>query len=129
MKNLYTLWLRVTLVLGLMIAASALYAQKSVSGTVLDEAGSPIPGVSILEKGTTNGTTTDTEGKYNLTVRGENPVLTFSFIGYKTQEVSVDNRTSVAISLDPDVSSLEEVVVTGYTTERKQDIVAAVSTL
>jgi TonB-linked SusC/RagA family outer membrane protein len=129
MKNLYTLWLRVTLVIGLMTAASALYAQKSVSGKVLDEAGSPIPGVSILEKGTTNGTTTDTEGKYNLTLRTDNAVLTFSFIGYQTQEVSVDNRTSIAVSMNPDVASLEEVVVTGYTTERKQDIVAAVSTL
>lgn len=129
MKNLYTLWLRVTLMIGIMIASTSLYAQKSVSGSVLDETGAAIPGVSILEKNTTNGTTTDTEGKFSLTLRSDEPVLIVSFIGYQTQELAVANRTNISVSLNPDVASLEEVVVTGYTTERKQDIVAAVSTL
>lgn len=87
-----------------------------------------MPGVSILEKGTTNGTTTDTNGKYTINV-APTAVLVYSFIGYRSQEVSVDNRSTVDVAMEPDVTSLQEVVVTGYTTENRRDVVAAVSTV
>ena len=84
----------------------------SISGTVSDPNGAPMPGVSIVVKGTNVGTTTDTEGKYALSVSSEGDVLVFSFIGYATQEVAVGNRTVIDITLAEDATQLTEVVVT-----------------
>ncbi len=133
MKKLYNNWLRsftVLLVITLMTTVTVSYAQSTtVSGTVLDETGQPVPGVSILEKGTTNGTTSDSAGKYTINVSSANSVVVFSFIGYKTQEVDVAGRAVVDTSLATDATSLDEVIVTGYSSERKHDIVSAVSTI
>ncbi|WP_333819482.1 SusC/RagA family TonB-linked outer membrane protein [Ohtaekwangia sp.] len=129
MKKLYRGLSFMAIILLILGSVPALAQSTRVSGTVKDETGEPVPGVSILEKGTSNGTTTDTEGKYSLNVSGPNAVLVFSFIGYVTQEVPVNNQTTIDLSLGADVQSLQEVVVTGYVSERKQDIVAAVSTL
>lgn len=112
----------------LMTCVSALYAQNSVSGTITDENGSALPGVSILVKGTSLGTNTDNDGKFTLSV-GADATLLVSFIGYKTQEVAVGNRTSINVALEPDVASLEEVVITGYTTETRREVSGAVSTV
>ncbi len=84
----------------------------AVSGTVIEGNGSAMPGVSILVKGTTNGTTTDTDGKYEIKVSGEGDILIFSFIGFATQEVAVGNRTVVDVTLMEDATQLSEVVVT-----------------
>ncbi len=89
-----------------------------VSGKVTDESGAVFPGVNVLVKGTTTGTSTDSDGKYSLSVPDDNSVLVFSAIGYITQEISVGSRTSVDISLSPDVKALEEVVVTALGIER-----------
>lgn len=83
-----------------------------VSGTVTDENGAGFPGVNVLVKGTTTGTSTDTNGKFSLSVPDENAVLVFSSIGYLSQEVTVGSRTSIDISMQADVKALEEVVVT-----------------
>ena len=99
----------------------------TVAGTVVDENSQPIPGVNVIEKGTTNGTTTDANGKFSLNVQGENSVLAFSFIGYTTQEVAVNGRTMIDVTLAEDVHSLDEVVVTGYSSERKKDIIGSVA--
>src|SRR5260221_14713788 len=104
-------------------------AEISVRGKVTDESNQPLPGVSILVKGTNNGTTSDTNGDYSLTVADQNSVLVFSFIGYATQEVSIDNRTSINITLKEELISLSEVVVTGYGTQSKRDITGAVATI
>src|SRR5687768_12745979 len=81
-------------------AKSSLALQElTVSGQVLDDANKPMPGVNIVVKGTTNGTTTDTDGKYSVTVPTGNAVLVFSFIGYVTQEIDVSSRPVVNISL------------------------------
>ncbi|MEX1238635.1 MAG: SusC/RagA family TonB-linked outer membrane protein, partial [Cyclobacteriaceae bacterium] len=98
----------------------------TVSGTVTDNVGSPLPGVNVVEKGTTNGTTTDVSGKFSLNVQGETSVLVFSFIGYATQEVSVGNRTNFSIGLAEDVQALQEVVVVGYGTQEKVNLTGAV---
>jgi TonB-linked SusC/RagA family outer membrane protein len=84
----------------------------SVSGTVSEQNGTPMPGVSILEKGTNNGTTTDTNGKYSLNVSDEGSILVFSFIGFATQEVTVGARSVVDVALAEDATQLSEVVVT-----------------
>lgn len=102
----------------------------SISGTVTDGATQqPIPGVNILEKGTTNGTTSDANGKYTLSGLRDNAVLVFSFIGYTSQEVAVSGRSMIDIALEQDVETLEEVVVIGYGTARRQDFTGAVSSV
>jgi TonB-dependent starch-binding outer membrane protein SusC len=109
---------------------TVLFAQGStVSGTVTDEAKNPLPGVNVIQKGTTNGTTTDGTGKFSITLPGEDAVLIFSFIGYETQETAVNNRTQLAITLLPDVETLSEVVVVGYGTQRKADLTGAITSI
>ena len=102
-------------------------AQTMITGTVKDSNAEPMPGVNIIVKGTTTGTTTDNEGKYSLSVSEENSILVFSAIGSTSQEVSVSGRSSIDIVMEDDVTSLSEVVVMGYGTLRKADITSAVS--
>ncbi|MEJ1237202.1 TonB-dependent receptor [Chryseolinea sp. T2] len=111
------------------LSSSSFQADFAVSGKVADNTGQGLPGVNILVKGTANGTTTDSDGKFKLNVPDGNAVLVFSFIGYSTQEVSVANRASIEVSMEPDIVSLSEVVVTGYGSQSKRDITGAVSTL
>lgn len=100
-----------------------------VTGTITDvSSGEPLPGATILEKGTNNGTTTDVEGRFRLTCAPD-AVLAVSFVGYKSQEVPVNNRTSIDIQVTPDYEQLKEVVVVGYGTQRKENLTAAVSTI
>ncbi len=104
--------------------------ELSVSGKVLAENNDPLPGVSVLVKGTTVGTVTDTDGKYALSIPDEfaaNGILVFSFIGYVSQEVSVNNQTLIDITMVPDVNALEEVVVVGYGTQKKESLTGSVS--
>lgn len=101
-------------------------AQTTVSGKVtFAEDGTAIPGANILEKGTSNGTVSDTNGNFTISV-GENATLVFSFVGYTTQEVAVNGQTSINVSLQSDVTSLNEVVVIGYGTVQKKDLTGAV---
>ena len=100
----------------------------TVTGTVTDK-GEPLPGVTILLKNTTNGTTTDGDGKYSITVPGENAVLTFSFIGYITQEIQVGTKRTIDVTLAEDAQTLEEVVVVGYGVQRKSVMTAAISSV
>jgi len=92
--------------------------QITVSGVVKD-ADAPLPGVSVLEKGTSNGTATDAEGKFTLAVTSESSVLIFSFIGYKTQELAVNGRTVLDITMEQDVTALAEVVVTALGVQKE----------
>jgi TonB-linked SusC/RagA family outer membrane protein len=101
----------------------------TITGKVMDEENSPLPGVNILEKGTTNGTTTDSNGAYTISVSGPDAVLVFSFIGYVSQEIQVSNRTSIEISMQPDVQSLQEVVVIGYGTQKMEDVTSSVASV
>jgi TonB-linked SusC/RagA family outer membrane protein len=90
----------------------------AVSGRVTDENGAAFPGVNVLVKGTATGTSTDSDGKYSLSVPNENSILVFSFIGYLTQEVSVGSKTTLNLTMTPDIKALEEVVVTALGIER-----------
>lgn len=100
---------------------------RKVSGTVQDAKGDGIPGVSVLVKGTTTGTTTDGNGAFSINVKTANAELTFSSVGYVAKTVAVGNRSSISVSLDEDVSQLSEIVVTGYASQRKKDITGAVA--
>lgn len=100
-----------------------------VSGTVLDESDAPIPGVNVLVKGTTIGTTTDSEGRFTLEIENENSILVFSFIGYKSQEVPVGSQNTFSIKMEPDIQSLQEVVVVGYGEQKKVTLTGAVATV
>jgi len=100
-----------------------------VTGVVKDETGEPLPGVNVLLKGTTTGVVTDVNGSFTLSVPDDNAVLSFSFIGYLPVDIVVGNQTVINVSLVPDLTSLEEVVIVGYGTERKQKVTSAISTI
>ncbi len=100
---------------------------KTVRGTVRDEKGEPLPGVTILLKGTQLGTTSNNDGSFVLDVDGENIVLIFSFVGYLPQEIPVGNRSNIEVALEVDNKTLEELVVVGYGTQQKKDLTGAVS--
>ena len=102
-------------------------AQTLITGRVTDDQGQTLPGVNVLVKGTTQGVVTDTEGKFALQNVPDNAVLVFSFIGFKTVEVTWDGQTDFQIALSPDIQTLEEVVVVGYGTQRKSVATAALS--
>lgn len=104
-------------------------ADITVQGTVLDEKGDGLPGVSIVLKGSQRGTTTDAEGRYRLDVPTTTATLIFSFVGYLSQEVVVGNRTTLDITLRTDNKTLEEIVVVGYGTQKRKDLTGAVGSV
>ncbi|MDR2774833.1 MAG: TonB-dependent receptor [Tannerella sp.] len=106
----------------------SLYSQKTVSGTVTDVNDEPIVGATVSVKGTSNGTTTDTNGAYRLNVQ-ENAILVFSYIGYVAQEVTVTNQTEISVRLREDLQNLDEIVVVGYGTQRKSTLTGSVSAI
>jgi TonB-linked SusC/RagA family outer membrane protein len=100
-----------------------------VTGKVTDEEGVALPGVSILEKGTTNGTVSDAKGNYKLNVSSSNAVLVFSFVGTETKEVTVGDQSEISVSLAGSAATLAELVVVGYGTQKKSDVTGAISSL
>lgn len=103
--------------------------QKSVTGKVTDFSGAPLPGVTVVVKGTTSGVITDAYGKFTLTKVPENATLQFSFVGMKTQEVNAAGKTSINVTLEEETVGIEEVVAIGYGTQKKQSVSNAVSTV
>lgn len=102
---------------------------KTVTGKVVDETDSPLPGVSILVKGTSNGTVTDLDGQFSLVVAGDESVLVFSYTGYLTQEIVVGAQTTINLTLQTDTKQLEGVVVIGYGTAKKSDLTGSVGSV
>lgn len=101
----------------------------TVSGTVSAEDGSPLPGVNIVEKGTSNGVVSDFDGNYSITISSQNSVLVFSSLGYATQEIIVGDRTTLNLTLAEDTQALDEVVIIGYGTVQKKDLTGSVATV
>ncbi len=120
-KHLFTMFL--------LFSATFLFSQRTVSGVITDEDGLGLPGVSIIETGTTNGTITDLDGNYSVTVSGEAASLTYSFVGYAPQTILVGNQSTITMSLAPDAALLDEVVVTGYSTQTRGDLTGAVASV
>jgi TonB-linked SusC/RagA family outer membrane protein len=100
-----------------------------VTGKVTDSSGTPLPGVSVVVKGTTNGTITDANGKYSVGNVDENGVLQFSFVGMKMQEIKVDGKTIVDVILQEDAIGIEEVVAIGYGVQKKSDVTGALTSV
>jgi len=93
----------------------------TIQGTILEESsGELLPGVSILEKGTVNDTVTDVDGKFALTLKSDNAILRVSFIGFKTQEISIGSQTDFDLRLLSDLGNLDEVIVVGYGEQQKK---------
>jgi iron complex outermembrane receptor protein len=109
-----------------MLLPISIFAQSTVSGTVVDNSGMPIPGVNIAVKNTNKGTTTDFDGNYSIVLEnGE--TLSFSYIGYRTQNIVFNgNNTSIDVSMVADAAQLDEVVLIGYGSTTKQDATGAV---
>ncbi len=101
----------------------------SVSGNVTDEGGLPLPGVNIIEKGTNNGTVSDADGNYQLTVSSREAVLVFSCVGTVSQQVPVGSRDQINVKLVSDAATLSEVVVVGYGTQQKRDVTGSVASV
>ncbi len=104
------------------------YAQLIITGTVTDETGQPIPGVNIVEKGTTNGVIADFDGNYTIQVRS-NATIAFSSLGFKPEEVVVDSQETIDIILAQQTSELDEVVVVGYGTVKKSDLTGSIASV
>ena len=114
-------------VLTLLLVASQAFAQTQVTGKVRSEAG-PEPGVIVFVKGNAgSGTMTEADGSYFITVKGPGDILVFSLMGYKEQEVKVGNRTKIDVLLEEDENILQEVLVVGYGTQKKEFVVGSVS--
>ncbi|MRI01476.1 SusC/RagA family TonB-linked outer membrane protein [Kriegella sp. EG-1] len=111
------------------ILFSTAVAQTNISGTVSDESGTPLPGVSVVIQGTTTGVTTDFDGLYAISVDDSNAVLVFSYIGFASQNVTVGSNTSIDVQMKEDVQNLEEVVVVGYGTQKKATMTGSVSSV
>ncbi len=122
---------RMALLCLLTFTSNLVFAQsRNVTGKVTaQDDGSGLPGVSVVVKGSTTGSVTDANGGYSISVPGNDATLVFSFVGFTTQEIAVGNRSSVNVSLAADVKALEEVIVTGYTTENRREVTGAVSTV
>jgi len=112
-------------IIALKASSSMSKQQKMISGKVTDDTGEPLPGVAIVIKGTNKGTVTDVDGNYSINVnRGE--VLTFSFIGMKSQEITVGSQSSINISMLNSSIGIDEVIAIGYGTQKKSDLTGAV---
>src|SRR5690606_11585947 len=110
------------------LTAVAAYFDVTIRGTVTDASGEPIPGVTVSIPGTGIGTATDLDGNYSLTVP-EGSTLVFSFIGFTSQSIVVGNQTEINVTMVEDVASLDEVVVVGYGSVRREDLTSSVSSL
>ncbi len=123
------IYLKAGIWLFLLTLSTHLFGQNiQINGQITEESGEPIPGASVLVKGSTVGTAADLDGRYSLSASA-NSTLVFSFIGYESQEVNVGNRTVINISLQPTLSDLQEVVVVGYGTQKRSDLTGSVSSV
>ena len=102
--------------------------KKLVTGKVFDSSGEALPGATVLEKGTSNGTVTDIDGAFNIEV-GSDAILRVSFIGFVDQEIRVGNRSTIEVALEADVTSLDEIVVVGYGSQKKSDLTGSISSV
>lgn len=126
MKNMRARLLFLFAAISLSISISAQVI--TVTGTVTDNTGEPVIGASVVEKGTTNGTITDFDGNFSLSLQ-QNATLVLSYIGMRTQEVPVQGKTRINVELQDDAQELDEVVVIGYGTVKRKDLTGSVASV
>lgn len=130
MKNFMQKMLRFCGVVALILLSGQVFAQKDITGKVTDAAsGEPLPGVSIVISGTTMGTISDFDGNFSITVPEENNQLEFSMIGYSRKAVPLDGATTLNVMLEESTTALEEIVVTGYSTQSRAEMTTSISKL
>ena len=110
-------------------AAGHLIIDRTIAGRVTDDKGEGLPSVSIVIKGTQRGTTSDLDGKYSLNVPDGPATLTFSFVGFASQEVAIGNQSAIDVTMKTDQKALDEVIVVGYNSQSKRNIISAVTTI
>ena len=128
-KGKWTRMLSSLVLLMVLMTGMAFAQQKSITGKVTYESGSSVPGVSVIVKGTTTGTVTDMDGKYNLSAPSNAQTLIFSFVGMLSQEIQIGGKSVVNAVMKSDVIGIEEVVAVGYATKRAGEVTGAVSTV
>lgn len=117
----------VLVLVGLLFSFQLASAQsQQINGTITTADDDPVPGVNVVEKGTSNGTVADFDGNYSITLTGSNAILVFSSIGFATQEIPVENKTTIDLILNEDTQALDEVVLVGYGSQRKEDLTGAI---
>jgi TonB-linked SusC/RagA family outer membrane protein len=113
-----------------LLCTAVLAQERQVNGKVTSsEDGTPIPGVNVVVQGTTKGTTTDANGLYTIQLGPSETTLVFSFVGFAPQTVQVDSRATIDVSLETDVTTMDEIVVVGYGTQREKDLTSAITTV
>lgn len=113
------------LLMALIVTISSTMAQTAVTGKVTDDTGQPLPGATIVEKGTINGSVSNTDGNYSISNVSEDAILVFSFVGMLTQEITVGNQTTINVTLAPESIGLDEVIAIGYGVQKKSDVTGA----
>ncbi|SFD17139.1 SusC/RagA family TonB-linked outer membrane protein [Algibacter pectinivorans] len=118
----------ILIILGVLSFSFTAEAQNIIEGTITDSQGQPIPGVNVIEKNTVNGVASDFDGNYTISTRN-NAILVFSYIGYKTQEISVNSRSKIPVIMVTDNAKLDEVVVIGYGSVEKDKIATSIASI
>jgi TonB-linked SusC/RagA family outer membrane protein len=117
----------VLIFIGMVFSVGIAFAQQiTIKGQVTAAGDEMLPGVTVVVEGTVSGTITDIDGNYTISVPSQSSVLSFSFVGYKTQKVTVGSQTTINVVMEADVMGIDEVVVTGYSVQRKRDLTGAV---
>lgn len=118
------------LIIALVFTSCILHAQdRNIEGQVTDPDGLPLPGANITVKGTANGTVTDMDGNFTISINDEDSILMFSFVSFATKEIDIDDRDFYEVTLEADTETLNDVVVVGYGTKERKDVTGAISTI
>jgi len=123
MKRVLVLCILIIIFLG------QIFAQVKITGQIIDESGLPLPGVNVIIKGTTTGTVTDLDGNYSLSDVPSDAILVFSFISKETQEVAVEGRTAINITMQEEAQKMDEVVIVGYGAVKRANLLGAVGSI
>ena len=127
LKSCCKMWQRFLFLALLTVCSTAAMAQGKVSGKVVDATGEPVIGASVIVKGTSNGTVTDLDGKFEMPNVPSGSRLEISYVGYRTQNIAVDGKSQLSVTLEEDKQLLDEVVVVGYGVQRKSDVTGALT--
>jgi TonB-dependent starch-binding outer membrane protein SusC len=127
MKHYFQIFKKMSLCFIAVIITGTVWAQQTITGTVVDQQGEPLPGVTVVVKGSTQGTVTNADGTYSIGVPSGEATLVFSFVGMRTIEEPVKGRTTINVTLEEQTIGVDEVVVVGYGTQKKANLTGAVS--